>query len=89
MTAADAERTGAAIIIGAGAAGMMAAGRAAEAGARVLLLEKTERPGKKILVVPDLFDLHGQISHGQLMLDFRLVDLPSAGDPRPAKENTG
>jgi len=38
------------IVVGSGAAGMMAAGRAAEAGARVLLLEKTERPGKKILV---------------------------------------
>ena len=38
------------IVIGAGAGGMMAAGRAAESGADVLLLEKTERPGKKILI---------------------------------------
>ena len=38
------------IVIGAGASGMMAAGRAAELGADVLLLEKTERPGKKILI---------------------------------------
>ena len=38
------------IVIGAGASGMMAAGRAAELGAKVLLLEKTERPGKKILI---------------------------------------
>jgi hypothetical protein len=38
------------IVIGAGAGGMMAAGRAAESGAEVLLLEKTERPGKKILI---------------------------------------
>ncbi|MDA8124231.1 MAG: aminoacetone oxidase family FAD-binding enzyme [Deltaproteobacteria bacterium] len=38
------------IVIGAGAAGMMAAGRAAERGARVLLLEKTDGPGKKILI---------------------------------------
>ncbi|MBI3930680.1 MAG: NAD(P)/FAD-dependent oxidoreductase [Chloroflexi bacterium] len=38
------------IVIGAGASGMMAAGRAAESGANVLLLEKTERPGKKILI---------------------------------------
>jgi len=38
------------IVIGAGASGMMAAGRAAESGARVLLLEKNERPGKKILI---------------------------------------
>jgi len=38
------------IVVGAGAAGMMAAGRAAEMGARVLLLEKTDGPGKKLLV---------------------------------------
>jgi hypothetical protein len=38
------------IVIGGGAAGMMAAGRAAELGARVLLLEKTDGLGKKILV---------------------------------------
>lgn len=38
------------IVVGAGAGGMMAAGRAAETGARVLLLEKTDGPGKKILV---------------------------------------
>ncbi|MEK7354291.1 MAG: NAD(P)/FAD-dependent oxidoreductase [Chloroflexota bacterium] len=38
------------IVIGAGASGMMAAGRAAEMGAKVLLLEKMERPGKKILI---------------------------------------
>lgn len=38
------------IVIGAGAGGMMAAGRAAERGADVLLLEKTDSPGKKIRV---------------------------------------
>ncbi|MBM3176045.1 MAG: FAD-binding protein, partial [Chloroflexi bacterium] len=38
------------IVIGAGASGMMAAGHAAELGAQVLLLEKTEQPGKKILI---------------------------------------
>jgi predicted Rossmann fold flavoprotein len=38
------------IVIGAGAAGMMAAGRAAEQGTSVLLLEKMERPGKKIFI---------------------------------------
>ena len=38
------------IVVGAGAGGMMAAGRAAEEGARVLLLEKTDGPGKKLLV---------------------------------------
>lgn len=38
------------IVVGAGASGMMAAGRAAERGANVLLLEKTDGPGKKILI---------------------------------------
>jgi predicted flavoprotein YhiN len=36
------------VVIGAGASGLMAAGRAAEMGGRVLLLEKTERPGNKL-----------------------------------------
>jgi hypothetical protein len=38
------------IVIGAGASGMMAAGRGAELGAEVLLLEKMKRPGKKLLI---------------------------------------
>jgi predicted flavoprotein YhiN len=38
------------IIVGAGASGIMAAGRAAELGAKVLLIEKTDGPGKKILI---------------------------------------
>jgi len=38
------------IVIGAGAGGMLAAGRAAEAGAKVLLLEKNDSPGNKILI---------------------------------------
>ncbi|MCG6537453.1 MAG: aminoacetone oxidase family FAD-binding enzyme, partial [Syntrophales bacterium LBB04] len=38
------------IVIGAGASGMMAAGKAAERGVSVLLLEKTERTGKKLLI---------------------------------------
>ncbi len=38
------------IVIGAGAAGMMAAITAAEEGADVLLLEKNEKPGKKIYI---------------------------------------
>ena len=36
------------IVIGAGASGMMAAGRAAEVGAKVLLLEKMPRAGLKL-----------------------------------------
>ena len=38
------------VVVGAGAGGMMAAGRAAELGALVLILEKTGRPGNKILI---------------------------------------
>src|SRR5438105_6125195 len=37
-------------VMGAGAAGLMAAVRAAELGRRVLLLEKNRRPGVKILM---------------------------------------
>ncbi|MBX7534796.1 NAD(P)/FAD-dependent oxidoreductase [Qipengyuania sp. GH1] len=39
-----------AIILGAGAAGLMCAGRAGQLGKRVLVLEKAEKPGKKILI---------------------------------------
>src|SRR5258708_32766708 len=38
------------IVIGGGPAGMMAAGRAAKRGARVLLLEKNDTLGKKLLI---------------------------------------
>lgn len=38
------------VVIGGGPAGMMAAGRAAECGARVLLLEKNSRLGEKLLI---------------------------------------
>ena len=38
------------IVIGGGPAGMIAAGRAAENGARVLLLEKNEKLGRKLLI---------------------------------------
>jgi hypothetical protein len=38
------------VVVGAGAAGLMAAWRAADAGARVLLLEKNNLPGRKLLL---------------------------------------
>ena len=38
------------IVIGAGAAGLVAAGRAAELGGRVLVLEKMAGPGRKLLI---------------------------------------
>ncbi|MCX6248168.1 MAG: NAD(P)/FAD-dependent oxidoreductase [Bacteroidetes bacterium] len=38
------------VVVGAGAAGLIAAGRVAELGGRVLLLEKMERAGRKLLI---------------------------------------
>ncbi len=38
------------VVIGGGAAGLMAAGQAAEKGAEVILLEKMKRPGRKICI---------------------------------------
>ena len=38
------------IVLGAGAAGLMCALRAGQAGCRVLVLEKSNKPGKKILM---------------------------------------
>ena len=38
------------IVIGAGAAGMMAAGTAAENGVNVTLIERNDRPGRKIMI---------------------------------------
>ena len=38
------------IVVGAGASGLMAAGQAAEMGASVLLLEKMDRPGRKLRI---------------------------------------
>ncbi len=38
------------IVVGGGAAGLLAAGRAAESGAKVLLLEKMNQPGRKLRI---------------------------------------
>jgi flavin-dependent dehydrogenase len=38
------------IVVGGGAAGLMAAGQAALAGARVVVLEKMRRPGRKLCI---------------------------------------
>ncbi len=75
------------IVIGAGAGGMMAAGRAAELGARVLLFEKMERPGKKIRITGngrcnltnsrdldsfiDQYGINGRFLHGVFSRFFR------------------
>jgi predicted Rossmann fold flavoprotein len=44
------ERVYDAIVLGAGGAGLMAAATAGQAGARVLLIDHAEKPGKKILI---------------------------------------
>ena len=41
------------IVIGGGPAGLLAAGRAAELGGRVLVLEKMREPGRKLLISGD------------------------------------
>ncbi len=58
------------IVVGGGAAGLMAAGQAALAGARTLLLEKMKRPGRKICIsgkgrcnVTNIADLRDFIGH--------------------------
>ncbi len=58
------------VVVGAGAAGLMAAGQAAEAGAEVVLLEKMKRPGRKICIsgkgrcnITNIADLPDFISH--------------------------
>jgi len=58
------------IVIGGGAAGLMAAGQAAEAGSSVLLLEKMTQPGRKICItgkgrcnLTNIADLHDFITH--------------------------
>ena len=38
------------VVIGAGASGLMAAGRAAEVGAETLVLEKMKQPGRKLCI---------------------------------------
>lgn len=58
------------IVIGAGAAGMMAAGKASEAGADTLLLEKMKRPARKLCItgkgrcnITNIADLPDFIAH--------------------------
>ena len=58
------------LVVGGGAAGLMAAGQAAEAGAAVVLLEKMHRPGRKISIsgkgrcnVTNIADLSEFITH--------------------------
>jgi len=50
MSRSSSRKAARVIVIGAGAAGLMAAGEAAAAGARTLLLEAMDRPGRKLLI---------------------------------------
>jgi predicted flavoprotein YhiN len=52
------------VVVGAGAAGLLAAIRAAECGRRVLLLEKNRKPGVKIL-------MSGGTRWGTILLDMK------------------
>ena len=45
------------IVVGGGASGMMAAGRAAECGGQVTLLEKTARLGNKLKILLERGDV--------------------------------
>ena len=58
------------VVIGGGAAGLMAAGQAREAGADTLLLEKMKRPGRKLCItgkgrcnITNIADVTDSISH--------------------------
>lgn len=58
------------VVVGGGAAGLMAAGQAARAGAETVLLEKMNKPGRKICIsgkgrcnVTNVADLHDFIGH--------------------------
>ncbi len=58
------------IVVGGGAAGLMAAGTAAEAGATALLIEKMKKPGRKLSItgkgrcnITNIADLHDFIKH--------------------------
>lgn len=40
-----------------------------------LFNERLRSPGKKILILPDFFDLYKEVSHGQIAIDFGLTAL--------------
>ncbi|MBM3286664.1 MAG: hypothetical protein FJY88_04855 [Candidatus Eisenbacteria bacterium] len=37
--------------------------------------QRLRRPGKKVLILPDLFDLHKTMSYGEIMIDFGLTSM--------------
>ena len=40
-----------------------------------LFNERLTSPGKRVLILPDLFDLHRQITYGQIAIDFGLTSM--------------
>src|SRR6476660_5731265 len=73
-----------AVVVGAGAAGLLAAARSAERGRRVLLVEKNRRPGVKILMSGGT---RCNITNALGLRNLRVVSGPvdPAYDPRQAK----
>ena len=73
-----------AAILGAGAAGLVAAIRAAERGVRVLLVEKNRRPGVKILMSGGT---RCNLTNARGLRDLKVVSGPidPAYDPRQAQ----
>jgi hypothetical protein len=46
--------------------------------------DRLRAPGKRVLIVPDLFGIEASLSHGQMLLDFGLTDMEggaAAGAP--------
>ena len=84
MTDADSEIDWDVLVLGAGAAGLFAAIRAAERGARVLLLEKNRKPGVKILISGGT---RCNLTNARGLRSLRVVTGPvdPAYDPRQAK----
>jgi hypothetical protein len=44
-----------------------------------LFNERLTTPGKKILILPDLFDLYRSMSYGEIMLDFGMTSMEPDG----------
>ncbi len=49
--------------------------------------ERLRSRGKKILILPDLFDLYKTMSYGEIMIDFGLTSMEEAADPNEEGSN--
>ena len=80
------------IIIGAGAAGLMAAYQLSKAGKKVILLEARDRPGGRIHTITDtslnhLADAGAEFIHGRLPVTFELLKEAGIGATRTDGKN--